>query len=92
MFAAPLEKDKVNDKYNLEIHPGGFLAPAHIFFLTKRTGFIFDKKISLTSSENFSEVSKLEIIDFKENESIVCKIYHDKKQSDYTIDTLRYAK
>ena len=83
MFAAPLKKEKVNDKYNLEIHEGGIMAPPNHFYLTKRTNFIFDKQIRLTPSlEHFSKISKLEVISFKENENIVCKIYSDDIKSE----------
>ena len=93
MFAAPLKKEKVNDKFNLEIHEGGIMAPPNHFYLTKRTNFIFDKQIILIPSlEHYSEISKLEIISFKENENIVCKIYSVDIKSEISIDTLHYDK
>ena len=89
MFAAPVKKEKINDLYNLAIHHGGLLAPPNLFFLTKRTGLIFDKQFHLSSSENFSKISKLEILGFKENESIICRIYMDNNKK-VIVDTLQY--
>lgn len=92
MFAAPLKKEKVNDKYNFEIHEGGIMAPPNHFYLTRQTSFIFDKQIRLTPSiEHFSKISKIEVIGFKENEIVVCKIYSDDK-NEFSVDTLRYDK
>ncbi len=90
MFAAPLKKEKINNRYNLEIHEGGIMAPPNLFYLTKRISLIFDEQIHLTSSEHFSDISKLDIVSFKENENVVCKIYTN--SNDFTIDTLQYTK
>ena len=92
MFAAPLKKEKVNDKYNFEIHEGGIMALPNHFYLTKQTSFIFDKQIRLTPSlEHLSKISKIEVVSFKENENIVCKIYND-DTNEFSVDTLRYDK
>jgi hypothetical protein len=93
MFAAPLKKEKINDQYNLEIHEGGLMAPPNLFYLTKQANFVFDKQIRLTSSsEHFSKISKLEVVNFQENESIVCKIYIDDTKNEFSIDTLYFDK
>ncbi|MBN8666125.1 MAG: hypothetical protein J0M30_01395 [Chitinophagales bacterium] len=92
MFAAPLKKEKVNDRYNFEIHEGGIMAPPNHFYLTRQTCFIFDKQIRLTPSlEHFSEISKVEVIGFKENEIVICKIYIEDK-NEFSVDTLQYDK
>ena len=91
IFAAPLKKEKVNEKYNFEIHEGAIMV-LNLFYLTKRTSFIFDKQIRLTSSlEHFSKITKVEVISFKENENIVCRIYNDDINKNF-VDTLRYDK
>lgn len=90
MFAPPQKQQKVNDKYNIEIHQGVLLAPPNLFYLTKRTALIFDKRIRLTASERAADISKIEIISFTENENVVCKFYNSGSPPDFYIDTLRY--
>ena len=90
MFAAPLQKEKINDRYNLEVHEGGIMAPPNLFYLTKRTFLIFDRQIHLTGTEHYSHISKLEIVSFTENENVVCKIYTG--SNSFTTDTLQYNK
>ena len=90
MFAAPIKKEKINERYNLEIHQGGIMVPPNLFYLTKQTSLILEEQIHLTSSEHFSDISKIEIVSFKENENIVCKIYTS--LNTFTIDTLQYSK
>jgi hypothetical protein len=92
MFAAPIKKEKINDKYSVEIYQGGPFAPPNIFYLTKRTSVIFDRQIRLESSENFLNISKFEVIGFKENENVTCKIYIEGNPDNYIVDTLQYSK
>ena len=92
LFAGPLKKVKINDKYNLEVHEGGLMSPPNLFYLTKQTSLIFDKQIRLAPSyEHLSKISKLEVISFKENENVVCKVYSGDK-SEFSVDTLLYKK
>ena len=90
MFAPPKVKEKVNENYNIEIHQGVILAPPNLFYLTKRTFGIFEERIRIISPEHFADISRIEIISFKENESLVCKIYSAGLLNSYSIDTLKY--
>jgi hypothetical protein len=89
MFAPPRLKKKINNHYNLEIRRGGFLAPPNLFYLVRSQG-ILDKHIPLTSSVQFEEVTKFEVISFKENEHVVCNIYTTGRSA-FTVDTLKYS-
>ena len=90
MFAPPKVKEKVNENYNIEIHQGAFMAPPNLFYLTKRRFGIFEERISIIASEHLDDISKIEIVSFKENESLVCKIYSDGLPNNYSVDTLKY--
>jgi hypothetical protein len=80
IFAPPITKSSINDRYNIETHQGGFMACSEHIYVTKTAFAFIDKQIFIGNPSCVRHITKIEVTRFSENEIIIYKAYHDTGQ------------
>ncbi len=78
LFQPPFVKYQINKTHNVEVREGGFMACGESLVITKSQYGILDKQKYIGNSFCVTGISKIETLEFNENE-IEFLIYHDGK-------------
>ncbi len=77
-FQPPFTKSEINANHNVEVRVGGFFACGESLVITKSQFGILDKQQYVGNNSCVTGITKIETIEFKENE-VEFLIYHDGK-------------